>query len=270
MQILPEGFALPPLPYLLVLAVAGVGVVAGIRARRPAVTGRHVLGLAPWMVLGSVVHVLHVVGALPALVDPLAGTPSVYISVAILVGGVWLVADAAVDTGQVPTALAVTGTLVLLPALAAALAAGQARGSLAVTWPGIALVVAVVLTVVGWAVLTRVRPEVVVTGVVGVLALFGHTLDGISTAVGLEILGFSERTPLSRVIIEVGQALPTAPYIGGTWLFVLVKMLVAGVVVTLMADYVREEPSEGYLLLGLVAAVGLGPGVHNLVLFSIA
>lgn len=37
-----------------------------------------------------------------------------------------------------------------------------------------------------------------------------------------------------------------------------------------MADYVREEPTEGYLLLGLVAAVGLGPGVHNLVLFSIA
>jgi uncharacterized membrane protein len=270
MQILPEGFALPPLPYLLVLVVAGVGVVAGVRARRPTVTGRHVLGLAPWMVVGSVLHVLHVVGALPALLDPLAGTPSVYISVGILVGAVWVAGDAAVDEETVPTVLAVTGTLVLLPALARALLVGLDRGSLAVTWPGLALVGAAVLAAVGWVALVRVRPVARVTGAVGVLALFGHVLDGVSTAVGLEILGFSERTPLSRLIIELGGALPTAPYLGGAWLFVLVKLLVASVVVVLMADYVREEPSEGYLLLGLVAAVGLGPGAHNLVLFSIA
>jgi uncharacterized membrane protein len=270
MQILPEGFALPPLPYLLVLAVAAVGVGVGARARRPPVTADHVVGLAPWMAVGSVLHVLHVVGVLPPLLDPLAGTPSVYISVGVLVGAVWLAADATVDSDSVPTVLGVTGGLVLLPALAAAVLAGRARDSLAVTWPAVALVVAVVLTVVAWSVLRRVRPDVAVTGSVGVLALFGHTLDGVSTAVGLEILGFSERTPLSRLIIELGQALPTAQYVGGTWLFVLVKLLVAGVVVTLMADYVREEPTEGYLLLGLVAAVGLGPGAHNLVLFSIA
>jgi uncharacterized membrane protein len=270
MQILPEGFALPPIPYLLVLLVAAVGVGLGVRSRRPTVTGSHVVTLAPWMAVGSVLHVLHVVGVLPPLLDPLAGTPSVYISVGILVGAVWLAADVAVDSSRVPAVLAATGGLVLVPALVAALAAGQARGSLAVTWPGIALVLAVGLTVVAWAVLRRVRPGVAVTGSVGVLALFGHTLDGVSTAVGLEVLGFSERTPLSRVIIELGQALPTAQFAGGAWLFVLVKLLVAGVVVVLMADYVREEPTEGYLLLGLVAAVGLGPGVHNLVLFSIA
>jgi uncharacterized membrane protein len=270
MQILPEGFALPSVPYLLVLLVAAVGVGLGVRTRRPAVTASHVVALAPWMALGSVLHVLHVVGVLPPLVDPLAGTPSVYISVGILVGAVWLAADATVDSGRVPAALAATGGLVLVPALGAALAAGQARESLAVTWPGIALVVAVVLTAVVWVALRRLRPEAAVTGGVGVLALFGHTLDGVSTAVGLEVLGFSERTPLSRVIIELGQALPTAQFVGGTWLFVLVKLLVATVVISLMADYVREEPTEGYLLLGFVAAVGLGPGVHNLVLFSIA
>ncbi|SEO26315.1 Uncharacterized membrane protein [Halogranum amylolyticum] len=270
MQILPEGFALPPIPYLFVILVAAVGVGVGVRARRPTVTAAHVVALAPWMAVGSVLHVLHVVGALPPLVDPLAGTPSVYVSVAIVVGAVWVGADAAVDGARVPTVLAASGVLALAPALGAAVLAGQARDSLAVTWPTVALVVAVALTAVVWVVLSRLRPEAAVTGSVGVLALFGHTLDGVSTAVGLELLGFGERTPLSRLIIELGQALPTAQYVGGTWLFVLVKLLVAGGVVVLMADYVREEPTEGYLLLGLVAAVGLGPGVHNLVLFSIA
>jgi uncharacterized membrane protein len=104
---------------------------------------------------------------------------------------------------------------------------------------------------------------------VGFLAVFGHALDGVSTAVGVDLLGFGERTPLSRAIIEFAATLPTEPYLGTVWLFVLVKLAVASGVVTLFADYVREDPSEGYALLGFVAAVGLGPGVHNLLLFTV-
>jgi uncharacterized membrane protein len=54
------------------------------------------------------------------------------------------------------------------------------------------------------------------------------------------------------------------------WLFVLVKLAVAGAVVVYFAAYVREEPTHANALLGLVAAVGLGPGVHNLLLFAVA
>ncbi|PHQ45435.1 DUF63 domain-containing protein, partial [Halorubrum sp. C3] len=52
--------------------------------------------------------------------------------------------------------------------------------------------------------------------------------------------------------------------------FLLVKLAVASAVVWLFAAYVREEPAEGYLLLGFVAAMGLGPAAHNLLLFSVA
>jgi len=38
----------------------------------------------------------------------------------------------------------------------------------------------------------------------------------------------------------------------------------------LLADSVREDPAEGRLLFVLVAAVGLGPGAHNLLLFTIS
>jgi uncharacterized membrane protein len=58
--------------------------------------------------------------------------------------------------------------------------------------------------------------------------------------------------------------------LGVGWLFVLVKLLVAAGIVVLLADLVREDPVEGRLLLGFVAAVGLGPGVHNVLLFVVA
>jgi uncharacterized membrane protein len=57
--------------------------------------------------------------------------------------------------------------------------------------------------------------------------------------------------------------------VGEGWVFLLVKLAVATLVVWLFAEYVRDRPAEGYLLLGLVAAVGLGPAAHNLLLFAI-
>jgi len=67
---LPAGTTLPPAPYLLVVLLATGGVVAALRRRRPRVTGRRVLALAPWMALGSAAHVLYVVDALPPSSHP--------------------------------------------------------------------------------------------------------------------------------------------------------------------------------------------------------
>jgi uncharacterized membrane protein len=268
MALLPEGFALPPLPYLLALLAGLAAVGRALRRRRPPVTERLILGLAPWMAVGSALHVLYVLDALPAIVRPLAGTPSVYLAVAVVAGAAWVLADA---TG-VPTArtLAIVGLAALLPAVVAVLAVGLSRGSLRFVWSGVGLLVAAALAGGGWELLRRIRPAVRVTGAVGALALFGHALDGVSTAVGVDVLGFGERTPLSRLILEVAAALPVADVVGVGWLFVLVKLLVAGGVVALLADYVREDPDEGFLLLAFVAAVGVGPGVHNLLLFAVA
>jgi uncharacterized membrane protein len=268
MAILPAGFSLPPLPYLLVLA-AGLGLVlAGFVRRRPPVTPDVVLALAAWMVAGSALHVLYVVGALPPTLRPLAGTPAVYLSVAVLAGGAWLLADR-LDGVDVALAVGLSGVLAFLPSAGAAVAFGFERGSLTAFWPGVGLLVAVVLGVVGWALLRRLHPPVAVTGSVGLLAMFGHAVDGVSTAVGVDVLGYGERTPLSALVLELAGTLPTASTLGTGWLFVLVKLLVAGVVVALLADYVREEPDEGLLVLGFVAAVGIGPGVHNLLLFAV-
>lgn len=268
MAVLPAGFSLPPLPYLLALLV-GLGVVGWLLVRRrPPVTEWTVLALVPWVVLGAALHVLYVVDALPATVRPLAGTAAVYLTVGLGAGATWLVANrAAAGTERL---LGGAGTAVALGTVVAALVYSGSRGAFRpVPAVGI-LVVAAAVAVATWVLVGRARPDVAVTGRPGFLAVAAHALDGVSTAVGVDLLGFGERTPLSRLVIEFAAGLPTAALVGSGWLFVLVKLGVASVVVVALAETVRESPTEGRLLLGFVAAVGLGPGVHNLLLFTVA
>jgi uncharacterized membrane protein len=269
MAVLPEGFALPPLPYLIALLVGLVVVAATFRRRRPPVTDATILALAPWMALGSAFHVLYVLEVLPAAVRPLAGTPAVYLTVAVVAGATWL-GTAVGASGETPRLLGGVGLVALVPVVAAVLGVGAGRRTLRFL-PALAILLLSALAAAAtWAVLRRRYPEVALTGRVGALAVAGHALDGVSTAVGIDLLGFDERTPLSALVIEFAASLPTAPLIGSGWLFVLVKLVVAAAVVAALTDMVREEPTQGRLLLGFVAAVGLGPGAHNVLLFAVA
>ncbi|GAB3315542.1 DUF63 family protein [Haloplanus salinarum] len=268
LALLPEGFSLPPLPYLLAL-LAGLGVVAGLLARRrPPVTERLVLAATPWMVLGAAVHVLYALETLPDPLRPLAGTPAVYLTAAVLAGATWLVADA--TARGTPALVGGVGAALFVPVVAAVVAVGLARDTLRIG-PAVGILVGAAVVAAGaWTLIRRTWPGVAVTGRLGALAVAGHALDGVSTAVGIDLLGFTERTPLSALVIEFAASLPTASLLGSGWLFVLVKLVVAGGVVALLAETVREAPTEGRLLLGFVAAVGLGPGVHNVLLFAVA
>jgi uncharacterized membrane protein len=271
MAVLPEGFALPPLPYLVGL-LAGLGAVGWVLVRRrPPVTEGTVIGFIPWMVVGAALHVLHVLRVLPSPLRPLTGTPSVYLAVGLAAGATWLVASTVRDDAAGTSALlGGAGTAALVPTVGATLTVGLARGTLRPI-PAVGIVVLTAALGAGtWHLLRRLRPGVAVTGRLGGLAVGSHALDGVSTAVGIDLLGFGERTPLSRLIIETAGTLPVADLVGRGWLFVLVKLAVAGTVVVVLAESVREKPPEGRLLLGVVAAVGLGPGAHNVLLFLVS
>lgn len=275
MQVLPEGSSIPSLPYLAALLLALAAVVLALRRLSPRVTDRVVVAFAPWMVCGSSLYVLSQVGAVPRIIAPLVGSPTVYGSVAVLAGALWAGTTALgrpVDRfslASTPGVLALTGSVAAAVVVGWALQYG-ARGGLMPVWPALGLVVTVALTGVVWGGLRRAMPRTELAGVAGGLVVFGHTLDGVSTTIGLDVLGFGEQSPVSRAIIEFAAGLPTAAVLGSGWLFVLVKLALAAGVVVLLSGYVREEPAEGYLLLGAVAAVGLGPGAHNLLLFTIA
>ena len=265
-MVLPAGFALPPLPYLLALVLAGAAVGVTLWRRDPAVTDRRVLALVPWMLAGAWLHVLHVVGAVPGAVDPLFGTPAAYVTTAILAGAVWL----ATDGGEAPErSFAVAGAGLALIALIVGFRWGLAEGTVGVVWPAVAAVLGVAVGIGVWVALRRGYPAVADAGGAGILAVTAHSLDGISTAIGIDLLGATERTPLSRELIELGAGLPPADLLGSAWLFVLVKLGLGAGITALLAGSVREAPREGRLLLAFVAAVGLGPGGHNLLLFAI-
>lgn len=268
MALLPAGFALPPLPYLLGLLALGIGVAVMLWRRQPAVTAVTVLGLVPWMAIGSALHALYVLEAAPPVVAPLLGTPAVYATGFIALGAVWLAADSrAPDAVTVARQLGLIGAGVFVLVVGAVLLSGDGP---TLVWPIVGLLATVLIVAMAWVLLKRIAPGVAVTGWPGLLVLFAHGLDGVSTAIGVDVLGFGERTPASRVILDIAAGLPTADTLGVGWLFVVVKLGVAAVVVVLFVELVEEDPRQGYLLLALVAALGLGPGVHNLLLYAAA
>ena len=268
LQLLPEGFELPPLPYLLALVLAGVAVAVGFARHRPPVTPRHTLAAIPWIVTGAAAHVLFVVDWVPELGRPLLGTPAVYVSVGLLAGAVWLAALGRAN--DVPRTLTLTGAGTATLATAGVVSYGLTAGRLAPTLPVVGLLVGATLGVLTARLLASLREDVATAGQAATLAVAAHGIDGVTTAVGVDLLGFGERTPLSAAVLDFAAALPTAELLGAGWLFVLVKLAVSAVAVAAIAPAARETPTEGYALLALVAAVGLGPGVHNALLFAVA
>lgn len=266
LAVLPADFALPPLGYLLgLVAVTGL-IAAGLFRARPPVTERLVLALVPWIVVGAGLSALTRLGEVPASAEPLLGTPAVYLTTFALAGGAWLAAIYGPGSASAHRVIAATGGAVLLGVAVLAATAGP----VALAWPVAGVIVSTAVAALCWWMLRRRRPHAAaVTGKVGGLVVFGHALDGVSTAIGVDALGFAELTPVSRLVLEAAAALPTAGVIGSGWLFVAVKLVVAAAVVALFADYVREEPSQARLLLAAIAAVGLGPGVHNLLLYAL-
>ena len=270
-QLLPSGFALPDVQYLIVVAGMLTLAVLALGLARPVVREGTVLALTPWMVVGAGLYALYQAAAIPDVVAPFFGSPIVYVTVFAVLGFVWGLSSLVGGAEFAAMVVAVAGGGLLLAVVGIALVVGLTTTELHLLWPGVGVVIAVVLTLLAWMLLGQLASDAQrITGTTGVLVVFAHTLDGVSTAVGVDQLGFGEQTPLSAAVISLGQGLPTEPLLGTAWLFVLLKVVLAMVVVVLVAGFVEDEPTEGYLLLAAIAAVGLGPGAHNVILFSIS
>lgn len=265
-MIVPDGFALPPTPYLVTL-LAGVAALAIVLFRiDPPFDARTVLATTPWMGIGGGLHVLYVLELAPASIAPFLGTPAVYVSTGILAGLVWVVA--LVGTDSVETILGAVGALGLLGVVAVVVGASSEVGG---WWPAIAAVLSLLLTALIWGGIVRGLPRMAqVTTGSGIALVFGHVLDGVTTAVGIDVLQAGERSPVPRAIMAIAEYLPTAEALGVGWLFVLVKVVMAVGIAYLFVPFVEETERQGHVILALLAAVGLGPGVHNLLLFLAA
>ena len=276
MQILPSGLGIPPLPYAITLVVLTAASVAGLYLLDPPVTSRQVLALAPWMIAGGALHAIHQTGLIPDPVDPLFAAPAVYVTTFVLAAAVWLPsvvrAQMLDDVGRIARNLGVAGTALVLGLTVAAyaFAAGRVDSTAALVWLPIGFLGAGVLTApVYYLLALRWTGAVDRAGVAGPLVVYAHALDGFSTAVGVDVIGTGERTPIPRRIMDFAETLPTYPYLGKGWLFAVAKLVVAAGIVVLLADLVEDDPTQGNLLFAFVAAVGMGPAANNLFLFLI-
>jgi uncharacterized membrane protein len=273
-MVLPSGLALPPLEYTVALLAGTLVVTALLYALEPPVDQRTVVALTPWMALGGALHAFHQppIEAYRPVVAPLFGAPAVYLTTLVTLGVVWITLTLfSVRRGHSETIsrnLGLIGTGLLTVLLVIAVVMALESDLLGLIWPTVAVVVAIVVTAVTVLAVALWRTPVVVRmRYAAPTVVFAHMLDGVSTAVGADIVGITERTPIPARIMEFAGTLPTAPYLGKGWLFVFVKLLVAIGVVFLLDDYLEEEPVEASLMLALVTAVGIGPATNNIVLF---
>ena len=166
-----------------------------------------------------------------------------------------------------------TGVGVLIPLLGLVVWQGRdpQLAPMEPIWPVLGLVVSIVLTFVIYIAIGAWRTYVIAQArYVGAFVLFAHTFDGVTTAIGVDVLGGGERSALPAAILDFAAGLPVADTIGTGWLFVLVKVTLASAIVVLFADYLDEEPAQANLLLAIIAIVGLGPAVNNFFLFLLS
>lgn len=147
--------------------------------------------------------------------------------------------------------------------------------------PVTVLGVATVLAVGIWAVVARLTPSISSgTGPVGLVVLWGYTIGGTATLFLTDWSGVvggggtaGATNPLAQTVASVTSAvLPSAitEVTGTAWPFLLVQILVAlGVVSVLDEDIVETEPLATNLMLAGVLAVGLVPGVRNVLRLTI-
>lgn len=274
------GFVVPPTAYVIGLVVVGATLLALLYAVRPPLTRGVVLALSPWMVTGAVLHAFWQLdrtvtdSVVPSPVEPLLSAPSVYVVTFCLLAPIWLGASLIAPATRQATTVARylgaigIGTMVTLIGFLFYQAQSPGLSGPDPVAPTLGLVVSVALTAVVYILVGLWRTDVLIRArYVGALVVFAHVFDAITTAIGVEFLGASERSALPRAIMDVAAGLPTAGLLGEAWLFVLVKIVLAVGIVIAFAGYLRDAPARGNLFFAVVAAVGLGPGAYNFFLF---
>ena len=271
-MVFPEGFVIPPWYLVVPLVVVLAGVIALLWVVEPPVTDETVMAFVPWILLGSTLHVLYKLEEFPSHLELLFSAPTVYATTGAVAGLSWVGGSFLYAAGlqrSIERFVGITGTGFFVVFAMFTVIVGWEMGNFDPFWPVISVVIAGIVTAVAWVALSLWFTEVAaITSLTGAVVVFGHALDGVSTAIGYDILGASEEVPASQFILDVGGMLPTAEYLGAGWLFVLVKIALAVLIIGLFKEYVRDEPRQARFVLMLVAAVGLGPGMHNILLFT--
>lgn len=265
-----EAFLTPA--FLAILAIAAVVSVL-LYTEHPQIDQRTVAALVPWVVAASALSVLSTATTYPRVVRAAVTGPGAYLTTYVLIGLVWFAyrqfTRGSRRENGLPLYLAAMGlgvASVLIGAVivrAGGLSAGQLFW-LVIAPVTAAAVAAIVLVLVGlW------YPEAAAyTGVAGGVAVFGHALAALGTAVA--VVADGGHTILSAAVFDFAATVSTIGipalsqqlvWAGG---FVWLRLVLVILAVLALTTYTQRQPSRGNLALGLVAAVGVAGGVSAL------
>lgn len=225
-----------------------------------------VLYLVPFIVGGGMLRVVEDVATQTALVNPplqyLLISPLIYFLMAaivfvVLLLGVYLERrDMLTDYRY---ALLFGGSAFLVAVLGVIVSAAD----VAVWWMGPAVLGGAAVILAVYAGLLQytagsVPQAAVLLNTEGLLVLYGHLVDGVSTALALDLLDMHEKHPVARTFIE---------YTGSPYAFIGLKLVVLSIILYVMyedEDLRTDDPIFFNLILIGVLAVGMGPGIRNM------
>lgn len=255
----------PETAQLTVVALVALSGAIAFSRVQPAVTRTSLAGLIPWVVVGATVYA----GAQGNDVEAVALSPPwVYVVVGGFAALVWVVATIGTTANRnAALVLGTTGTVVaLVSSVAVSVAVGR---QIRPWWSILSLVAAVGTAGIVWVALVKTAPSLGRSGWLGPFAVFGQTFDGVTTLVGVDVLGFTERVTLSRLVLEFAAVLPSAETLGVGWFFLAVKIAVVSGVL-LLASAWEDGDRTADVFMWVVGSVGLGPAVHNAVLYALS
>ena len=270
-QILPADFGIPNTSQSILVLVCFLGLAAFIWKYEVEINDGIIMSLVPWMAFGASLRVLGVIGVGEGgpidKISFLFGNPVVYLSTFIILGCVWAII-LIMGRDQIAARILLFSGMFAFVFVMVIL---SREGLTHPVWGIAGLGISVVVSILVWEGIKIKNEEgSELLGSTGLLGVVGQVIDGISTAIGVDILNFSEQTPVSKIILDFGSSLPTANIIGGGWVFIFVKIVLAITLVFLFVDYVKEKPLSARIFLIVMISIGIGPGIHNLILYSVA
>ncbi|WP_254821449.1 DUF63 family protein [Haloglomus halophilum] len=259
----------PPAPALVtavlvsVAALLAVGCIAWVG---PPVTRRLVLAGTPWMVLAGLLYPLAATGVYGGPLAATLGSPLVVPVTVVLATVLWI---PLVQAGRVRTRgdpagyLVASGTGVVAPVLAVTVLAGRATVATLVPLALAPVVAAIAAAAVVFVLGLSAAPALAAARSLALLAVYAQALHAVAVVVAVDALGVPASGPMARATVGLGAELVGGFGIG--WPFLLLKLCAVALLVVGLGRLAERRETVAYVLLGTVAALGVGPAVAVLV-----
>ncbi len=277
--------------YALVLVFMLIGVLLLLRRLDVRMSPRFYFALFPFMLLGGALRVVEDVNVafiraelgmiVPYPSVALIISPFIYFvmfafTLAALVAGIALARAGSIERFEHFVAGAGAVALVVVVGWLMYISATSEVVGFFPIIPVVTLGGATLITAAYWWVSERYAPEINDgTGLMGVLVVWGHTVDGVANVLSLDwgqqLVGVSygSKHVINEATVRITSSVQPAwlsELIGTAWPFLFIKVAAAVVVVYIFDREIFEEsPRYAYLLFIAILAVGLGPGTRDMI-----